>query len=141
MRKIISALALSLLGLMLAFGVFAQITPPAEITKCTMRHTLSGFTGMTCPAAGNPCPYTDPNCGPCCLLDTIYTVTDWVFYIILAIVIILIIWGAYMIMTAAGAPEKITSGRNFIIWACVGLIIALLARSIPSIARAIVGAG
>ena len=140
MRKIISALALSLLGLMLAGAVFAQITAPTEITQCVMRHDLVGFTGFTCPAAGVACPYTNSSCGPCCLLDTIYTVTDWVFYIVLAIVIILIIWGAYMIMTAAGAPEKITSGRNFIIWACIGLIIGLLARSIPSIARAIVGA-
>jgi len=139
MRKIISALALSLLGLMVGLLVFAAVppTPIPEITQCTMRHDLSAF-GLTCT---NPCVYkVTPDCGACCILDVIYTVTDWVFYIVLAFAIIFIIWGAFQIMSAAGAPEKVNTGRNYIIYAVVGLIIGLLARSIPYIARTILGA-
>lgn len=136
MRKIISALVLSLLGLMLAVSVFAQ-KPYPEITQCDMRHDLSAF-GLNCT---DPCIYADnPDCAACCILDVIYTVTDWIFYIVLAFAIIFIIWGAFQIMTAAGAPEKVATGRNYIIYAIIGLIIGLLARSIPYIARAIIGA-
>jgi len=141
MRKIISALALSFLGLMMALSVFAQV--PVPIEKCSMRHVLTGYTGMTCPlTVGADCAYNDPafTCAACCILDTILTVTDWVFYIVLAFAIIFIIWGAYQIMSAAGAPEKVNTGRNYIIFAIIGLIIGLLAKSIPYIARTIIGA-
>jgi len=142
MKKIISAIAcLSFLGLMFAPLVFAQITPPTEISQCTMRHTLSGFTGFNCPASGTACPYnsTTYTCGPCCALDTIYTVTDWFFYIVLAFAIIFVVFGAFSIMTAGGAPEKVKVGRDFILYAIIGLLVGLIAKSIPYIARAIIG--
>jgi hypothetical protein len=141
MRKIISAIAcLSFLGLMFAPLVFADITPPTEITKCTMRHTLTGFTGITCPPKGSDCVYAnDTNCGPCCTLDSIYTVTDWFFYIVLAFAIIFVVFGAFQIMTAGGSPEKIKVGRDFILYAIIGLLVGLIAKSIPYIARAIIG--
>jgi len=40
-------------------------------------------------------------------------------------------------MTAAGAPEKVTTGRNYIIWAMVGAIVAALAKAIPAIVKAV----
>jgi hypothetical protein len=142
MRKIIPAIvSLSVLGLMIAPVILAQVTPPSEITQCTMRHTLSGFTGFSCPAAGQVCPYnsTTYTCGPCCVLDTVYTVTDWFFYIVLAFAIIFIVFGAFNIMTAGGSPEKVKVGRDFILYAIIGLLVGLIAKSIPYIARAIIG--
>jgi hypothetical protein len=143
MRKIISAIvSLSFLGLMIAPMVLAQVTPMPEITQCKMRHNFVNFTGFNCPNVNTNCPYNSTNwtCGACCLLDTIYTVTDWVFYIVLAFVIIFIMLGAFTIMTAGGAPEKVNTGRNYIIYAIVGLIVGLMAKMIPYIAKAIIGA-
>jgi hypothetical protein len=141
MKKIVLGLILLLIlpNLVLAD---ATVTAPTEITKCTMRHNLSGFTGITCPSSTQDCEYKNATytCATCCLLDTIFTITDWVFYLVLSVAIILVIWGAYQIMTAGGAPDKIKSGRDFILWSIVGLIVALLAKSIPSIARTIIGA-
>jgi len=141
MKKIISsALVLTIAALLIAPAVFAQ-TPPSQVTQCKMRHTLTGFTGFTCPAAGTACPFdsTTLTCGACCVLDTIYTITDWIFYIVFAVAIIFIIMGALTIMTAGGSPEKVTSGRNYILYAVIGVIIALAAKGIPAIARAILG--
>ena len=141
MRKIIcSALVLTIATLLIAPAVFAQ-TPPAQVSQCLMRHTLTGFTGFTCPDSGTACPFdsTTLTCGACCVLDTVYTVTDWIFYIVFAIAIVFIILGALTIVTAGGSPEKVTSGRNYIMYAVVGVIIALAAKGIPSIARAILG--
>jgi hypothetical protein len=142
MRKIISAIvSLSVLGLMIAPVVLADITPPTEITNCTMRHQLNNFTGFTCPNKGNICEYNNNSltCGPCCILDSIYTITDWFFYIVLAFAIIFVIFGAFNIMTAGGSPEKVKVGRDFILYAIIGLLVGLIAKSIPYIARAIIG--
>jgi hypothetical protein len=143
MRKIITAIiSLILLGLIVAPLVFADITAPAEITKCKMRHTFSGFTGFNCPNKDTDCPYdsTTYTCGACCILDTIYTVSDWVFYIVLAFAVIFISLGAFNIMTAGGEPDKVNTGRKYILYAIIGLIIGLMAKMIPYIARAVIGA-
>jgi len=80
-----------------------------------------------------------PNWGIYCLLNAIYTVTDWIFYILMAIVAIMVIWGAFNIVTAGGDPSKVSTGRNFIVYAMVGFALALLSKAIPSIAQAVLG--
>jgi len=146
MRKTISSLiVLSIVALLIAPAVFAQVTPPGEVTGCNLRHDLTNFNthGFNCPMSGS-CPFENAagvtsTCGACCVLDTIYTVTDWIFYIVFAIAIIFIILGALTIVTAGGSPEKVTTGRNYILYAVIGVIIALAAKGIPAIARAILG--
>jgi len=146
MKKLLIALVLvSFLGLMIAPVVALAAAPPAEVTKCKMRHDLTGSSwtdaGFTCPAKGSDCEFTSATytCGSCCVLDTIYTVTDWIFIIVIAISAIMIIMGAFNIITAGGTPEKVSTGRSYIIYAIVGLIVALLAKAIPAIARSILG--
>jgi hypothetical protein len=77
--------------------------------------------------------------GMCCMVNTIYSITDWIFYILMAFVGIMIVIGAFMIITAAGAPEKVTSGRNYILYAVIGMVVAFFARAIPSMVKALVG--
>ena len=146
MRKILSTLVLiGFFTLLIAPVVLAQ-TPPAEVTQCTMRHQLTGFTGFTCPwgplPANKACPFssTTYTCGACCTLDIVYTVTDWIFYLVFAVAIIFIIMGAFTIVTAGGDPSKISTGRNYILYAVIGVLVGLAAKGIPAIARAILGA-
>ena len=82
---------------------------------------------------------TYEGCPMCCLLNTIYNITDWAFVILMAIAVIFVIIGGFMFMTAAGAPEKTTAARNYILYAVVGIIVALLAKAIPPIVKMIVG--
>ena len=152
MRKIITLSLLISLGLMAVLLVFAQVPVPQEIKECRMRKNLTGAdwqnAGFYCPGVNSTCNFENPptvggrpaTCAICCIMDTIYTIADWVFYIVLAVAIIFVIYGAYLIMTAGGAPDKIKNGRDFILWSIVGLIVGLLAKSIPSIARTIIGA-
>jgi len=134
MKKILSALVLInfLVSLLVPTVALAQEAIP---TTCTMTHDV-GVVG--CPATG-VCNYTTtPLCGVCCLLNTIYTVTDWTFVFLIAIVVILVLIGGYMIMTAAGGPEKVASGRNYIMYALIGLAVALLAKIFPAIVKYVV---
>ena len=130
MKKAVSALVLA--SLMLPIVALAQ---PA--TQCTINHAEVGdLTG--CPASGI-CDFTiNPLCGACCVLEAVYTVADWIFFALIAVVALLVIWGGFTIATAGGAPDKVGQGRNFILYAMIGLALALLSRAIPALVRALI---
>ena len=75
----------------------------------------------------------------CCILSGIYRITDWIFFFLLALVVLFVLLGAFSLLTAAGDPGKIEKGRGYILWAVVGFIIALIAWFIPEIAKLIIG--
>lgn len=136
MKKVLPALVLGslLAALVLPVVALAQ-APPEEIpTGCRMRYNV-GVTG--CPAKGALCnvPPKGTCPGVCCLLNTVYTATSWFFYILIILSVIMIIWGGFHILFAAGDPEKMKKGRGTIIYALVGIAIALFARVIPSIVK------
>jgi hypothetical protein len=54
---------------------------------------------------------------------------------------IMIFIGAFNIVTAGGSPEKVNTGRSYIMFAAVGIIVALIAKLIPVIAKNIIGLG
>jgi len=134
MNKKTLFIALALLAVV-ALPVFAQT--PAELNGCYMKHDI-GITG--CPTNGF-CDYSTPNspCGMCCLLNSVYTITDWVFIFLMAISALMIVIGAIKFTTAGGNPESAKEGRNYIMYAAIGIAIALFARAIPSIVKLMMG--
>jgi hypothetical protein len=83
--------------------------------------------------------YSEDRGGSVCLINTIYSITDWIFYILMAFVGIMIIIGAFTIITAGGSPEKVTSGRNYVLYAVIGMVVAFFARAIPAIVKTVIG--
>jgi hypothetical protein len=138
MRKII--LALLTIILLAPTLVLGQVIPAAP-TGCTMRGDYAGWGAMKCPAKNASCLFTDTtvDCGACCMLDAVYKVSQWVMYIVIIIAFIFIVMGALNIITAGGSPEKVTTGRNYILYAIIGLIVALLAWQLPRIVMSVVG--
>jgi len=126
MRKIISVLALVLLALPLF--AFAQNT-------CTIKENMQDIN----PACIKGAVLSVEDYGICCLVNSIYVLTGWLSFIIAGIVGLLIIYGAILIITAGGTPEKVTAGRNYILYAVIGFVVFLFAKAIPSIAKAILG--
>ncbi len=150
MKKVLTALVLVSLLAILAAPMLASAaeTIPTTIEKCTMRHELTGTNwtdrGITCASKSTECLFNDPvnptrTCGVCCIMDTVYTVTDWIFVFVVTLVVIFILLGAFSILTAAGTPEKVATGRSYIIYACIGMFVALLAKAIPWIVRNVIG--
>ena len=86
-----------------------------------------------------PPDYQTPAWGMIGLLNGIEAVINWVFVILMIVSGLFIIWGAFTLVTAAGAPDKVSSGRNYIIYALIGLAVALLAKALPSIVEALLG--
>jgi len=62
-------------------------------------------------------------------------ITGWLLRIGAPIVTIMILWGAFQIMSSGGDTEKITKGRQIITWTVVATIILLLSGGIVNIIR------
>ena len=72
------------------------------------------------------------------LIDIIFSI---IWPVVVAFAIIMFILAAFMFFTAQGDPEKVTNARNAVLWGVVGMVVALLAFSIPFIVRNTLGNG
>ena len=57
----------------------------------------------------------------------------------MALVGVMVILGAFTLTTAAGSPEKINKGKDYILYAAIGLIVALLAKAVPALIKSLLG--
>jgi len=93
-----------------------------------------------CPTTGS----TTANCavktwGLLCLLNATYNITDWIFTFAMAFVGVMVILGAFTLVTAAGSPEKLKKGEDYILYAAIGMLAALLSKAVPSIVKSFLG--
>lgn len=58
------------------------------------------------------------------------TITDWLFGILIVVAVIFLILAAFNFITAGGDPEKVGTARQQVIYAIIGLIVAILARGL-----------
>ena len=106
------------------------------ITSCNITHAEVADFNSVC-VIGLVSATTTNAWGMCCLLNSVYTVVDWMFFGLVALVSFFTIFGAFDILTAAGDPEKLKKGRERIMWAMVGLAVALLSRAIPGVVESL----
>ena len=66
----------------------------------------------------------------CCLLDLMETIIDYAFVILLIFAAMMLIWGAYMFVSAGGNTDKINAARDRLIWALVGVAVAIAAKGL-----------
>jgi len=148
-KKILTVLFLGVLvaGIILPEVILAQVGPAdccklrrnvPEIEKC--KDAKNKVVGPETPVA---CPWAvdikTEDWGMCCLLGTVYYVTDWIFLFLVLIAVIMLVIGGFIMVIAMGDVEKLTTGRNYIMLAIAGLVLALVARVIPAVVRAIIG--
>lgn len=82
---------------------------------------------------------TAPNVAPTInIMDVLPRIADWIFSILLIVAVIFLILGAYNFVTSAGDAEKVTAGKQMIMWALVGVAVALLARGLVALVNLIV---
>ena len=69
----------------------------------------------------------------------IENIINFIFWVAMAIVPIVIIIAAYYLLTSGGDPEKVRTAKRIIFWTLIGLFIVLLAKAIPAIIKQIIG--
>ena len=60
---------------------------------------------------------------------------NWLYAIAFALVPVMILVGAFYILTAAGNPERVNTGRNIIMWTIIGLGIVIISTGIMSLMK------
>jgi hypothetical protein len=65
-------------------------------------------------------------------------IIDWIINIALVIAPLIIVYGGFLHITSAGDPAKSSQGKKVILYAAIGLLVALLAKSLIGILEEIV---
>ncbi len=73
------------------------------------------------------------------LQDLINAVANFIFWVSLAITPLMVLVGAFYIMTAAGNPKNVQLGQKIILYAAIGLALILFARGIVALVRYVMG--
>ena len=68
-----------------------------------------------------------------CLIDTIGTITNWIFFALMAVSALFIIAAAFVWVTSGAKAENQKKAGQMILAALVGIAIALLSRIIPGL--------
>jgi hypothetical protein len=80
------------------------------------------------------------------LADSAYNVSSlidqilsYVFGILIVVAVALILYAAFLYMTAGGSDDNIAAAKKYIIYAVIGLAIAFLARAIVGVVTGLLG--
>jgi len=71
--------------------------------------------------------------GIICVINTINVVIDWIFYALIAVVLLLVALAAFFWTISSGDSGRQKKAKDMIIAALIGLTIALLSRMVPNI--------
>ncbi len=143
MKKILFSLVL--LGMIVGMAAPLMVSAQAP-DQCTIKRNPDSVlgSGVSCESEGNVQNYDDDagngvSGAMCCLFSTLLFVIDWMFMIIMVVVVLMILIGAFTLMTSGGSEEGISKGRNYIIFALIGVAVALLSRALPYLIKSIMG--
>jgi hypothetical protein len=107
--------------------------------ECTYAKDKYVGSDPTCNLSNLAPDYSTKEWGLICLLSSITTIADWIFTFAMAVVIIFVVMGAFLVVTSAGDAQKVTRGRNYILYAAIGMIVSILAKAVPTLVRNILG--
>lgn len=77
--------------------------------------------------------------GTICLLESVYSVTDWIFYFLMAVAVFMGLLAAKMFTASVGNLERISRAKEVLTLIEIGIVVAALVKSIPIMIRTIVG--
>ena len=69
----------------------------------------------------------------------VWTIINWVLIVVGIICVVFIIIGGIRYATSGGDPEKVKSAKNTILYALIGLVIAILANVIVQVVFSVTG--
>lgn len=68
-------------------------------------------------------------------------VLTWFYTIIFIVAVFLILWSAFKFITSKGDPGKTKEAKDMILYAAIGMAVALLSYAIVSLVKNILGGG
>lgn len=71
----------------------------------------------------------------------IKNITTYILGLVGPIAVLISLWAAFLLMTAAGDPKKVTAGHQTLTWAVIGLAVVILSSAFLSMTQTVIGAG
>jgi len=68
-------------------------------------------------------------------LNIVSTISKWVFAFFIAISTIFLLWGAFQFVRSGDDPQKVAEARQRLLYAVIGIALALLANSVPFVLK------
>ncbi len=75
------------------------------------------------------------------VFNALSTLTDYLFTILLIVAVIFLIIAAFTFVTASGDPDKVGKARNFVLYALIGIAVAVAAKGLIALVQTIMGVG
>ncbi len=71
--------------------------------------------------------------------ELVEAVIDFVFWVAVAVVPLMVLVGAFHLLTAGGDPKRVKTGQNFIMYAAIGLAVILFSKGLIAVLKYILG--
>ncbi len=68
-------------------------------------------------------------------------IRGYFFGAVIAACVFMVLWGAFDLVTSAGDEKKLTSAKNRIMYASIGLVVAAMSMGIVSLVMSLAGVG
>ncbi|MDP2598449.1 MAG: pilin [Candidatus Liptonbacteria bacterium] len=94
------------------------------------------FVSAQSSANCNPGGLNDPLCG-LTLSQVVQNITAGIAVIVAPIATIMVIYGGFQMITAAGDPEKFGRGRKTLLYAAIGVVVTIIANQVVQIIQVI----
>jgi hypothetical protein len=132
------------LGIILGGVAFTADAQVAEATQCRVRATVPGdvvsqLTGGQFTGGVGPGLQSINTHSLVCVYSMVLWITNILFVVLLALAALFIVIAAFLFVTAAGSEDKRNKAKSFFLYAVIGLVIAVIARSIPAIVLGLIG--
>jgi heme/copper-type cytochrome/quinol oxidase subunit 2 len=95
--------------------------------------------GSVLPAYADTTPPPSPVKTPQDVLNIMCMFTVYFFYAVIIITVIMVIWAAFLYITAGDDTEKTSKARRTLTYAAVGVAVSLCAVGFPSIIEGLAG--
>lgn len=100
---------------------------------------LSGFFGvLSANAQGPVIPQVLPSVGPPSItgwVQILITVVQWFYTIVLIVAVLFILLAAFNFITSRGDPGKVTEAKKQLLYAIIGIAVALLSYGVVTLVQ------
>lgn len=72
-------------------------------------------------------------------IDLLDNIVDWIFVVVMVFAAIFIVLAGLQFITAGGEPQAVAQARNKLLYAAVGIAVAVLSRGIIVAIRSLIG--
>ena len=72
-------------------------------------------------------------------IDLLNNIVNWIFVVVMVGAVIFIVLAGWQFITGGGEPQNVTQARSKLMWAAVGIAVAVLSQGIKAAVINIIG--